>query len=259
MIKVKVNGPTGTIILDRAERCNALSREMVEQLAQALDDLRQEKRVRGIVLTGAGPHFCSGIDLKELQESGASDAPETLSQWFSDASQLQTLFEQMLHLPKPIIAAVDGAAWGSGFGLVLASDLVVASQRATFAVPAPRMGLVAGLLAPLLYFRIGASLASNVLIGGSELSAPEAKDLGFVHHVVSSDHIWVRASGWVESLAAGAAESIQLTKKVLNETVGEQMSTWMASGAAATATSLTTEAATEGLKAFVEKRSPKFP
>ncbi len=259
MIKVKVNGCTGTVILDRAARCNALSREMVEQLSQALEDLRQEKRVRGIVLTGAGPHFCSGVDLKELQDSGPSDAPETLGQWHADASRLQALFEQMLQLPKPIIAAVDGAALGSGFGLVLASDLVVASQRSTFAVPAPRMGLVSGLLAPLLHFRIGASLASQVLIGGSEISAPEAKDLGFVHHVVSSEHIWVRASGWVESIAEGAAESIQLTKKVLNETVGEQLSTWMACGAAATATSLTTEAATEGLKAFVEKRAPKFP
>ncbi len=259
MIKVKVNGSTGTIILDRAYCCNALSREMVEQVAQALDDLRQEKRVRGIVLTGAGPHFCTGVDLKELQESGPSDAPETLSQWHSDASNLQTLFEQMMQLPKPIIAAVDGAAWGAGFGLVLACDLVVASQRATFAVPAPRMGLVSGLLAPLLYFRIGASLASQVLIGGSELSAPEAKDLGFVHHVVASDHIWVRASNWVETIAEGAAESIQLTKKMLNETIGEQLSTWLACGAAATATSLTTEAASEGLKAFVEKRPPKFP
>lgn len=259
MIKVKVNGCTGTIILDRAERCNALSREMVDQLAQALDDLRQEKRVRGIVLTGAGPHFCSGIDLKELQDSGPANSPETLNQWYSDASRIQGLLEQMLQLPKPIIAAVDGAAWGTGFGLVLASDLVVASQRSTFAVPAPRLGLVSGLMAPLLYFRIGASLASQVLIGGSELSAPEAKDLGFVHHVVASEHIWVRASGWVESIAEGAAESIQLTKKVLNETVGEQLMTWMASGAAAIATSLTTEAATEGLKAFVEKRPPKFP
>lgn len=259
MIKVKVNAPTGTIILDRVDRCNALSREMVEQLAQAFDDLRQEKRVRGIVLTGAGPHFCTGVDLRELQETGANDSPETLSQWFSDANGLKSLFEQMLQLPKPIIAAVDGAAWGCGLGLVLASDLVVASQRSTFAVPAPRMGLVSGLLAPLLYFRIGASLASQVLIGGSELSAPEAKDLGFVHHVVSSDHIWVRASSWVETISKGAAESIQLTKKVLNETVGEQLSTWLASGAAATATSLTTEAASEGLAAFVEKRSPKFP
>lgn len=259
MIKVKVNGCTGTIILDRPYCCNALCREMIEQLAQAFEDLRQEKRVRGIVLTGAGPHFCSGVDLKELQDSGPADSPETLGQWHADASRLQTLFEQMMQLPKPIIAAVDGAALGAGFGLVLASDLVVASHRATFAVPAPRLGLVSGLLAPLLYFRIGASLASQVLIGGSELSAPEAKDLGFVHHVVASDHIWVRASGWVDSMAEGAAESIQLTKKMLNETIGEQMSTWMSCGAAATATALTTEAATEGLKAFVEKRPPKFP
>ena len=259
MIKVKVNGVTGTIILDRPDRCNALSREMVTQLAQAFDDLRQEKRVRGIVLTGAGPHFCSGVDLRELQETGASDDPATLNQWFADATALQLLFEQMLQLPKPIIAAVDGAALGSGLGLVLASDLVVASQRSTFGVPAPRLGLVAGLLAPLLYFRIGASLASQVLIGGSQITAPDAKDLGFVHHVVASDHIWVRASNWVDAMAEGAAESIQLTKKVLNETVGEQLSTWLASGAAATATALTTEAASEGLAAFVGKRAPKFP
>ena len=142
MIKVKVNGVTGTIILDRPDRCNALSREMVEQLAQAFDDLRQEKRVRGIVLTGAGPHFCSGIDLRELQETGGSDSPETLNQWFADATALQSLYEQMLQLPKPIIAAVDGAAVASGFGLVLASDLVIASQRSTFSVPSPRVGLV---------------------------------------------------------------------------------------------------------------------
>ena len=259
MIKVKVNGVTGTIILDRPSRCNALSREMVGELAQAFDDLRQEKRVRGIVLTGAGPHFCSGIDVHELQETGANDAPESLNQWSADASALQSLFEQMLMLPKPIIAAVDGAALGSGLGLVLASDLVVASQRSTFGVPAPKLGLVSGLLVPLLYFRIGASLASQILIGGRELSAPDAKDLGFVHHIVPSDQIWVRASGWVDSIAEGAAEAIQLTKKVLNETVGEQLSTWLASGAAATATSLTTEAATEGLAAFVAKRAPKFP
>lgn len=259
MIKVKVNAPTGTIIMERIDRCNALSRGMVEQLAQAFDDLRQEKRVRGIVLTGAGPHFCSGIDLRELQETNSSDPAEAMKQWYTDASSMQALYEQMLQLPKPIIAAVDGAALGCGLGLVLASDLVVASQRATFAVPAPKLGLVSGLLAPLLYFRIGGSLASQVLLGGSELSAPEAKDLGFVHHVVAPDQVWVRASGWVGSIAEGAAESLQLTKKILNETVGEQISTWLSSGAAAMATAMTTEAATEGLDAFVSKRQPKFP
>lgn len=257
MIRVKVTAPTGTIIFDRPERCNALNREMIEQLRQALDDLRQEKRVRGIVITGAGPHFCSGADLYQLHETIGD--PESLSRWFDDANGLKELYEQMLQLPKPIVAAVDGSALGSGLGLVLASDLVVASQRATFASPAPRHGLVAGLLAPLLCFRLGASVASQVLLGNDELSAPEAKNLGIVHHVVTPDQIWVRASNWVDSISQGAAESVQLTKKIVNETIGEQLSTWLAGGAAAMATALTTEAASEGLAAFVQKRPPKFP
>ncbi len=257
MITVKVNAPSGTIILDRVDRCNALSRSMVEQLSQALDDLRQEKRVRGIILTGAGSHFCSGIDLYEWKES--LDEPESLQQWFADANRLKELYEQMLQLPKPIVAAVDGVAFGSGFGLVLASDLVVASHRSTFASPAPKHGLVAGLLAPLLTFRLGAGVASQVLIGGDTLTAAEAKSMGIAHHVVASELIWARSSSWIGSISESAAESIQLSKKILNETVGEQLTTWLASGAAAMATSLTTEVAAEGLKAFSEKRPPEFP
>ncbi|MEO8268891.1 MAG: enoyl-CoA hydratase/isomerase family protein [Aureliella sp.] len=257
MITVKVNGLTGTIILDRAPRCNALDRQMVEQLSQALDDLRQEKRVRGVVLTGAGAHFCAGLDLTELHETAVSAEP--FPQWYQDSQGLQSLLEQMLQFPKPIVAAIDGASIGFGMALVLASDLVVASGRATFSVPAPRLGLVSGLVAPLLVFRGGGSIASRMLLGSDELSAAEAKELGLVHHVVSADQIWVRASNWIDSLSAGAAESLQLTKRVLNEMVGEQISTQLSSGAAAMATSLTTEAAVEGLKAFAEKREPRFP
>lgn len=257
MITVKVNGATGTIILDRPARCNALDREMIEQLTQAFDDLRQEKKVRGIVLTGAGPHFCSGMDLKQMQETAQS--PEPLSQWHADAQAIQSLLEEMLRLPKPIVAAVDGAAVATGLALVLACDLVVASQRATFSVPAPKLGLVSGMVAPLICFRSGAAVASRMLLGGDELSAPEARELGFVHHVVAADQIWVRSSNWIDSIATGAAESLLLTKRVLNEMIGEQLSTMLASGAAATATALTTDAATEGLNAYAEKRPPKFP
>lgn len=257
MIKLNVSGSTGTIILDRAARCNALSREMIEQLSQSFEDLRLEKRVRGVILTGSGSHFCSGLDLNELQETATQEEP--LRQWHDDARALQALLEQMLQFPKPIIAAVDGAAIATGFALVLASDLVVASQRTTFSIPAPRLGLVSGLVAPLLVFRSGAAIASRLLLGGEELSAAEGKTLGFVHSVVGSDQVWVRSSNWIDSIAAGAAESLQLTKRVLNEMVGEQLSTMLSSGAAAMATSFTTEAASEGLSAFAEKRAAKFP
>lgn len=257
MITVKVNAPAGTIILDRPERCNALSRRMISELQEAIDDLMREKKVRGIVLSGTGLHFCSGLDLHELQETSTSD--DAMQQWFIDSQAIQSLLEQILQCPKPVIAAVDGAAIGTGLGLVLACDLVVASQRATFSIPAPRLGLVSGLVVPLLCFRAGASVASQILLGGEELSASEAKSRGFVHHVVDEDQVWVRASTWVDSIAEGASEAIQLSKKVLNEMVGEELSTKLASGAAATATALTTEAASEGLAAFVDKRPPKFP
>ncbi len=257
MIDVKVNEPSGTIILNQPARCNALTRELVEELMQAFDDLRQEKRVRGIVLTGAGAHFCSGRDIKELHET--IQDKDAAQQWFEDAQSIQALLEQMLHCPKPIVAAVDGAALGAGLALVLACDLVVASHRAKFGVPAPKLGLVSGLTVPLLNFRCGAAVASNILLGGAELSAVEAKDLGMVHHVVEPERLWVRATNWVERMAEGAPEAIQLTKKVLNEMVGERISTMLSSGAAAAATSLTTEAAAVGMTAFIEHSNPEFP
>lgn len=257
MITVKVNAPSGTIILDNAPRRNALCRHLVGELKEAIDDLRQEKKVRGIVITGAGPHFCSGMDVKELSETACSE--QAMQQWFEDAQAIQSLLEQMWYCPKPIVAAVDGAALGSGLALVLACDLVVASQRATFSIPSPKLGLVSGLTVPLLCFRAGAAVASGILLGGKELSASEAKQANLIHQVVDSDQVWVRSTNWVDSIAEGAGESLQLTKKVLNEMVGEQISTLLSSGAAATATALTTDAALEGINAFVAKRPPQFP
>lgn len=256
MINVKVTEPTGTIVLDRPQQCNALNGEMIQMLQQALSDLHQEKRVRGVILTGAGAHFCSGLDLKELHQNSSSE--NSLHHWMELSQAQQALVEQMLQFPKPIVAAIDGEVMGIGLALVLASDLVVASHRTTLSVSASRRGLVSGLIAPLACFRCGASLASQLLIGGSKLSASDAKSMGLVHHVVDPHLIWVRAKTWIESIAEGAAESIQLTKRVLNEMVAEQLSSQLASGAAALATSLTTEAAAEGLGAFVEKREPQF-
>lgn len=257
MITVKVHAPCGTIILDRAAKCNALDRQMVADLTQALDDLRQERRVRCIILTGSGPHFCAGVDLGQWEET--THSLDALAHYHEDAQGLRDLIEAMLQLPKPIIAAVDGSAIGIGLGLVLASDLVVATHRASFSLPAPKRGLVSGLVAPLLVFRHGAALASRLLLGSEDLDAAEGYRLGIVHHLTQSDQVWVRASSWGQTIAESSAESLQLSKKLLNEMIGEALSTNLSSGAAATATALTTEAASEGLRAFTEKRPPKFP
>lgn len=256
MITIKKTKASGTIIMDRADNRNALSRAMLRALSEAFFDLHQEKNIRAVILTGAGPAFSSGVDLREWAET--SQAEDALEQWKENLDEFYELLETMLRFPKPIIAAVDGAAIGGGFALVLASDLVVASQRSTFSLPSAKIGLVAGIAAPLLHFRLGGATAARVLLGMEEIDIDQAKNLGLVHHVVGSDQIWVRAEQWAQELMQCAPEAIRLSKRVLNEMIGESMLVQLANGAAATATGCTTDAAKEGLAAFRERRPPQW-
>ena len=104
LVQVKRHSPSGTIILQRPERANALSRELIEALRQAFGDLHQERQVRAVILTAAGTSFCSGIDLAELQET--TQQPDAQGQWYHDVVAYQELIDTMLRFPKPIIAAV---------------------------------------------------------------------------------------------------------------------------------------------------------
>ncbi len=257
LIRVKKHVPSGTIILNRPAKRNALTRQMIDDLRQALDDFYQERRVRAVILTGAGSAFCSGADLQEIQDS--SRQSDAWAQWHTDAVQYKELLETMLLYPKPIIAAVNGPAVAGGTGLVLAADITVATPEARFGLPEPRRGLVAGIVAPLLAFRIGGGLAANLLLTARLAEADEAQRLGIYHELTASDTIWARAHQLAEDCAKSAAESLQLTKKMLNETIGDHLNTTLAAGAAASATARTTEVAAEGLAAFLEKREPKWP
>lgn len=256
-IQLKKHAPSGTIILDRPEKRNALNRAMIDELLQALEDFHRERSVRAVIISGAGQAFCSGMDLQEIQDTTARD--DALQQWHADAVQYKRLLEAMLLFPKPIIAAVNGPAVAGGAGLVLGSDLVVACAEANFGFPEPRRGLVAGLVTPLLVFRAGGGRAAQLLLSASLVDAEEARRMGLYHELSSSDMIWARAHQLAEECATSAPESLQLTKRMLNETIGEHLPSQLASGAAASATSRTTEAAREGLAAFLEKRDPQWP
>ena len=257
VVTVKVHQPSGTIVLDRPEKRNALSRLMLLQVKRAFEDLHQQKNVRAVVLTGAGEAFSAGIDMAELQATYSTD--DALEQWHRDSMQYRELLELMLRFPKPIIAAVNGPAVRAGGGLVLASDIVLACPQASFGFPEPRRGIVAGISAPLLAFRVGAGRAANLLLTGRLLSAEEALNLGVYHRMVQQDVVWAAAHQEAQQCARSSAEALQLTKKMLNETIGEQLGTHLATGAAISATSRTTEAAEEGINAFMQKRDPDWP
>jgi methylglutaconyl-CoA hydratase len=257
-VEVKVTGAVGTVVLNRPGRRNALTRAMIAQIQEALSDLHLEKRVRAIVLTGAGSAFCAGMDLHEMHAAATLPEEEKTRDWGDTAEQYRELVEQMIELPKPIIASVNGPAVAGGAGLVLASDIVVATPAAQFGLPEPRRGIVAGIVAPLLAFRVGGGPAARMLLTSSLYRAEEAHRLGIYHELIDEPRLWARCVQIGEECAIGAPEALQLTKRLLYETIGEHLTTQLSVGAAISATARTTEAAQEGLAAFVEKREPEW-
>jgi len=256
LVQIRKDAPSGTIIIDRPDKRNAINRDLVAQLSQALDDFMQEGSVRAVVLTGAGETFCAGADLAEIQAT--SETPDCMATWHQESRQLKGLIETMLRFPKPIIAAVNGPVMGLGTALVLAADVVIAGKSASVGFPESRRGLSSGFTSPLLSFRVGTGIASSLLLTGKTLTADETLQRGIFHEVVPDDFVWARANEVAADCAAGARESHQMTKQLINETIGEAMLTQLSTGAANTAAARTTDAAKEGIAAFLEKRDPKW-
>lgn len=256
-VEIRKNVPSGTIILNRPEQHNPLSRDVVAGLQQAFEDFHGERKVRGIILTGTGATFCSGSDLKELHE--VAQEPDAPRRWEDDLEALQTLFETMLRYPKPIVVAMNGSAYGLGAALVLASDLVIAHEGCQLSFPEASLGLSNAVGAALLAFRLGPATAVPFLLTGQAMDAGWMREKGIATEIVPGDFVWARAHELITSIAAGAATSITMTKKFINESLGETLFTNLSLSLAQLATARTTEAALEGLAAFCEKRPPQFP
>ena len=255
-IQIRKDKPSGTIIINRPNRRNALSREIVASLKQALEDFYQEGSVRAVILTGTGDTFCAGTDLQEVKES--AESPDSIKVWHDDAQQFLDLIEYMLRYPKPIVCAVNGHVVGSGAALVLASDIVIANNEATLTMPEVRRGLFSGVAAALLPHRIGAGQATRIMMTAKSVASEEGLRLGFFHELVDNDVLWARCYEIAGEISSGAKQTQILIKQMFNETIGEELFTQLRIGAANTATARTTEAAVEGIAAFLEKREPEW-
>ena len=255
-VQVRKDAPSGTIIINRPDRRNALSREIIGLIQQAFEDFLQESSVRAVILTGTGTTFCSGTDLHQLLET--SREPDAMKIWHDDARQFVELIQYMLQYPKPIIAAVNGWVVGNGCALMLACDITVACDSATILMPEAIRGLSSAVTAPLLNFRTGAGNTSKILISSLPHSSDEAQSLGLFHEVVGDDFVWARSHQVAQQCALGARESHQMTKQILNDTIGETLMRQLTIGAANMAAARTTRAAIEGIEAFLSKRPPDW-
>jgi methylglutaconyl-CoA hydratase len=256
LIELRVDEPSGTVTLNRPEVLNALSLASIRELTQAISDLHLERRVRAIILSGSGESFCSGTDLQELKETYELESP--YERWYEEVTAFKELTELILRCPKPVIAAVNGWVAGTGLALMLAADLVVASEDCRLWVPEPLRGLSAGLTTPLLSFRLGNSSFHQSLFTGTPVPVKVAAGKGLIHEVVPNEYVWARSQEIAREIAGGARESHQMTKRMLNESIGENLFTLLSLGAADMATARITDAAKEGVQAFLEKRAPNW-
>jgi enoyl-CoA hydratase/carnithine racemase len=255
-VQIRKDVPSGTIMINRPDKHNALSREIVGMLEQAFQDFHQEKNVRAVILTGVGDTFSSGTDMIQLRET--AESTDRHAQWHKDVTEFQSLIECMLRYPKPVIAAINGPVVGSGLSLMLACDLVIASEKATISIPEPLRGLSPGLTVPLLTHRLGTSVASKLLFSGASIDAATAKELGLIHEVVSEDFVWAKSHELATQASLAARESHQMTKQFLTETIGEELFTQLSIASANMAAARTTHSAKEGIEAFLEKRDPDW-
>jgi methylglutaconyl-CoA hydratase len=246
----EVRSSTAIITLNRADKRNALSRGLIAALSDAFARALNEEGARCVILTAAGPVFCAGMDLAELQES-LSVAPEQTPVW-DDALRLAKLYDLIYTLPKPTIAAVQGTAVAGGAGLATVCDLTLAAPEAKFGYPEVRRGLVAAMVMPHLLRHVGERMARFLLLSGDIIDANEAARAGLVNEVVPADRLLERALTIAKACAEGGPQALAKTKEYLRHFSRQAQSIEDAAKASA-APRLTVECQ-EGLRAFFAKK-----
>ncbi len=193
LVHYEMHGPAAVLTMNRPERRNALNRALIEALSASFGRARDDSAVRCVVLTGAGPVFCAGLDLGELQEALQVKAESPV---WENALVLARLYDLIYTLPKPTIAAVNGPALAGGAGLVTVCDLAVATLEARFGYPEVRRGLVAAMVMPHLLRHVGERMARYLLLTGEMIDAETAEEAGLITQAVPAGHLRDQALVW---------------------------------------------------------------
>ena len=255
-IEYVVEDPVATITLRRPETLNALTLPMLGALREVVDEAARDPRVVGIVVTGAGRGFCSGLDASALQRTataGSASAPAD--------DGVPGMFTYLLQVPKPVISAVNGVAAGGGFVLATMSDIRIASEAASFTSIFSKRGLIAEHGTTWIVPRqVGTGAALDLLWSSRRIDAAEAHRIGLVQQVVAPDDLLDAARRYVVELAENVSPaSLADTKRLVYEGYGVRYPDALEEIDAVQYAALDRADAKEGAAALMEKRSPTFP
>ena len=252
-LRLTTENQTAIITLARPERRNAISPEMIEDLLTALAAI-EASRERVAIIRGEGVAFCAGMDLDVLRRQIGQSPEEILT----SARRTATLFRRLWSFPKPLIAAVNGAAVAGGCGIATLCDFTLAAEEATFGYTEVRVGFMPALVSMFLERQVGEKVARDLLLSGRLCDAREALALGLVTRVVEAGQLMPAARELAESLAALSPGSLTATKRLLVRGGEAEIDRRISMAIAESTAIRSTADYREGLAAFLEKRKPHW-
>ncbi|WP_028226365.1 enoyl-CoA hydratase/isomerase family protein [Paraburkholderia ferrariae] len=256
-LEVTLDGSVATVTLNRPDAYNAIDIALHDELERLWPDLARDERIGAIVLTGAGKAFSAGGDLKGMAQRAGT--PENFRRSLGVPAQTRRLWQNMLEVGPPIVAAINGDAMGLGATLALMCDLTVMSESARIADSHVKVGLVAGdggaVIWPLL---VGASCAKEMLMRGRAVNGKEAREMRLVNYAVPADQVLNEAKNIAAELAALPRWAVAWTKLSVNKQIKAQLNDVLDASIAFEMLTLATDDHREAVTAFVEKRRPDF-
>jgi methylglutaconyl-CoA hydratase len=246
LVAVDRRGPASVVTLDSPHNRNALSAALLEQLHVALQQAMVDPATRVVVLTGAGPVFCSGADLKE-QRTGVRPVVN-----------LPEILTLVLEGPKPVVARVNGAARAGGLGLIAACDLTVGLATATFGFSEVRIGVAPAIIAVTCLRRMDPRAARELFLTGEPFDGERARQAGLLDRAVPDDRLDAAVDELVDRLSQGAPEALAVTKRLLRDLPGGDLQDDFRRMAAVSAERFGSAEAREGIAALLDKRPPAW-
>ncbi len=247
------DGPVATVTLDRPDKRNAISYELINELLRALGEI-ESSPAHVLVLTGAGKAFCSGMDLDNLRSITGRTPDENLA----DSRTMALLFRMLYEFPKVTIAAVNGPAIAGGCGLATLCDFTLASTEAKFGYTEVRIGFVPAIVSTFLLRQVGEKHARELLLTGRIIGAEEAFRMGLVNETVTPDKLLSRTRELAASLLQNSPASLLATKRLLKSYAAAELGPQGAAAIEENARIRRTADFREGVSSFLEKRNPRW-
>ena len=259
-IQLERQGSILTLWLNRPESRNAMSLNMVNAIQQVFAHIAEDSSIRAVILRGKGGHFCAGGDIKDMAALRVEAANVGSLQPYVDFNRrFGAMIEQVDQAPQTVVAILEGAVLGGGFGLACVSDIAISRDNAQFGLPETGLGVLPAQIAPFVVKRIGLTQARRLALLGSRFNGETAQKLGVIHEVVRDDiELEQLLADTIQQIKRAAPLASRNTKELLHRTLNEPLDSLLDAAAQQFAQAVGGAEGQEGTMAFIQKRLPNW-